>query len=320
MAVFDDGVQDPSTALIGVADIPMASLADSVPVEGVFDVVHPATSQSAGRIQVTMSWQPALAGTRVPAMQLATSSPPTHTAVDNVQTATAGCVQQWQLPVWPMQPVPSQESILVLTSAHNNEAQHLPTISATAAAAVTKVLSNRQQQLYTSDKFTALRVPQTSNPAAAFEAIQDQPCDRQQIVCTTQGCSQLTAASHRYFDNHKQLVKGTATSVVNILKGLSSAARLEHPAAQAPVGDPATQAVVKEQAQCSGTMPVMRVVSPNVSTWDALDTTVYFKIGGLQLTQDALQDPALQHLLLAHMFCEDYTSAAQQCTATIPVG
>lgn len=63
---------------------------------------------------------------------------------------------------------------------------------------------------------------------------------------------------------------------------------------------------------------IMRRVDPNPATWDALDTTVYFKVESLSLSADALADTALQHLLLAHMFCEDFTSAAQQCTMTVP--
>jgi hypothetical protein len=60
----------------------------------------------------------------------------------------------------------------------------------------------------------------------------------------------------------------------------------------------------------------MRQVSPASETWGSLDSTIYFKLEALQLTDDALQDPGLQHVLLAHMFCEDFTSAADQCTPT----
>ncbi len=47
---------DPMRAIVGVASIPMASLAAGVPVEGAFKLTNPITKRPAGRIILGMGW------------------------------------------------------------------------------------------------------------------------------------------------------------------------------------------------------------------------------------------------------------------------
>ncbi|WIA13452.1 hypothetical protein OEZ85_007032 [Tetradesmus obliquus] len=52
VAVFDDAVAGPA-ALIGVATVPLASLAEGIPVEGTFCLTNPVAAQPAGTIQIS---------------------------------------------------------------------------------------------------------------------------------------------------------------------------------------------------------------------------------------------------------------------------
>lgn len=62
---------------------------------------------------------------------------------------------------------------------------------------------------------------------------------------------------------------------------------------------------------------VMQRVRPEPQHWLHPDTAIYFRVDGLSLSGDAMKDPAVSHVMLAHMFMEDYTEAAQQCTSAI---
>lgn len=57
LVVFDDAQgDDPMRAIVGVASIPMASLAAGVPVEGAFKLTNPITKRPAGRIILGLGW------------------------------------------------------------------------------------------------------------------------------------------------------------------------------------------------------------------------------------------------------------------------
>ncbi|GIL57334.1 hypothetical protein Vafri_12599 [Volvox africanus] len=57
MVVFDDAQSDdPLRAIVGLASIPMTSLANGIPVEGSFKLTNPVTRRPAGRVVLGMGW------------------------------------------------------------------------------------------------------------------------------------------------------------------------------------------------------------------------------------------------------------------------
>ncbi|KAG2431181.1 hypothetical protein HXX76_009709 [Chlamydomonas incerta] len=57
LVVFDDSQSDdPLRAIVGVASVPLAGLAQGVPVEGAFKITNPVTRQPAGRIVLGLGW------------------------------------------------------------------------------------------------------------------------------------------------------------------------------------------------------------------------------------------------------------------------
>ncbi|GLI67567.1 hypothetical protein VaNZ11_011794 [Volvox africanus] len=57
MVVFDDAQSDdPLRAIVGLASIPMTSLANGIPVEGSFKLTNPVTRKPAGRVVLGMGW------------------------------------------------------------------------------------------------------------------------------------------------------------------------------------------------------------------------------------------------------------------------
>jgi len=69
VAVFDDAEADPSTALLGLASVPLAPLAEGVPVQGAYSLMQPGTGQPAGTVWLSIAWHDPLAtaalGTRL---------------------------------------------------------------------------------------------------------------------------------------------------------------------------------------------------------------------------------------------------------------
>ena len=47
---------DPLRAIVGVASVPLAGLAQGVPVEGAFKLTNPVTRQPAGRVVLGLGW------------------------------------------------------------------------------------------------------------------------------------------------------------------------------------------------------------------------------------------------------------------------
>ncbi|KAG2447989.1 hypothetical protein HYH02_007017 [Chlamydomonas schloesseri] len=57
LVVFDDSQSDdPLRAIVGVASVPLAGLAQGVPVEGAFKLTNPVTRQPAGRLVLGLGW------------------------------------------------------------------------------------------------------------------------------------------------------------------------------------------------------------------------------------------------------------------------
>lgn len=55
--VFDDaGASDPMRCIIGMASVPLASLAQGIPVEGSFRLTNPVTKRPAGKIVLGLGW------------------------------------------------------------------------------------------------------------------------------------------------------------------------------------------------------------------------------------------------------------------------
>lgn len=305
--MFDDAVAGPA-ALIGVATVPLASLAEGIPVEGTFCLTNPVAAQPAGTIQISVAWHNPRATSnkqlqaRVPLAPQQTEG----TAASSMQ----GQLLQRQPEVVPQTVVPLLPSTGVSC---------MPGVSFGAAAAVAAAL-NRQQQL----ELPLLQAVGTtsSRAAAAVESSikQAEPCAGVFLMQRPQLPSQMLAGSHRYssVSPAEQLPPDAPTpQMPAMLQPVLLGAADAMPGTTAPASG-ALQAVhIAAGADERYSTPVMWKAPAAVETWTNLDSTIYFKLEALQLTADALNDPGLQHILLAHMFCEDYTSAADQCTSTI---
>ena len=56
VVVFDAASDDPMRSIIGTAHVPLAGLAQGVPVEGAFKLTNPVTRKPAGRIVIGLGW------------------------------------------------------------------------------------------------------------------------------------------------------------------------------------------------------------------------------------------------------------------------
>jgi hypothetical protein len=325
VAVFDDAVAGPA-ALIGVAAVPLASLAEGIPVEGVYSITSPVDAQPAGSIQISVAWHnPMTTGNkqlqgRLPLLHAAAG---TTTAV--VAAAEASSMQQQLLQH--QHEVALQKAVPLLSSVG---APNMPGISSGAVAAIHGALDWGQQQqvplLHSAgrnDGSSAAAIVESSIRPAV-------PGKGMMLLQRPQLSSHMVAACNRYSSaspsEHLQQ-DGRAPCQPGMLQPLSAAN-----AAHGRVGsssahgsdtyDAVTTVAAESTATAIGSInwdhaPVMRQVPPATELWGSLDSTIYFKLEALQLTDDALQDPGLQHVLLTHMFCEDFTSAADQCTLTV---
>eukprot|EP00878_Enallax_costatus_P040040 GHUV01046014.1.p1 GENE.GHUV01046014.1~~GHUV01046014.1.p1 ORF type:complete len:360 (+),score=128.73 GHUV01046014.1:301-1380(+) len=291
VAVFDDAVSDPAGALVGMATVPLDMLAEGRAVEGWFHIINPTTGQSAGSIHVSVTWRNPLSTDGV-----RTLSPRAPMVDRHLRAAAAAPAETAAVDVQQQQHVPVA-TVPLLPAARDAT----PSTSAAAAAAVAAALQSKQQL-----EVRLLRSNQTSSPAAAFAGAHSKTPGGMLLLAGQQLASNAAfrPVVHRYSSNamHHCQELGTDMSSVSqaILLPLSAAGQ--------------------SRPQQDSQQPIMQRVDPDPSSWRNLDTTVYFKVDSLSLSTDALRDPALQHLLLAHMFCEDFTSAAQQCTGTVLKG
>lgn len=281
-----------------MADIPLASLAEDIPIEGTFNIINHNTGQPAGRIQASITWHDPLVMTT---MQGVAPRSPLLDPCSAGLPFKAGHSDGNE--PWPQHHQPLSAVLLPLAAIEG-----APSINAAAAAAVSAVLNSKKRQ-----ELPLLAVTQATDPAVAFQRQQDDPVSGRPIgqmqLPTGQRLASMPSSNlARLCGNNQQIRCTDATKVLQIGPCISQAAVSR----AKPAGCTSTD--------LQSSAPVMRRVDPNPASWEDLDTTIYFKIESLSLSADALDDTALQHLLLAHMFCEDFTSAAQQCTGTIPKG
>lgn len=321
VAVFDDAVLDPAAALLGLAAVPLGALADGLPVEGCcFDVIQPSSGRPAGRLVVSVAWHNPLAATgagRVPPAHVPLLHPPAAAAA----AVSPALLEQQQLAAGPQQQLlqqllgPADMLAAMPLLAHPLQPSAVAGVSADAAAAVAAALCGSQQQ---QPPPLLLKGRPPDNPLQAFSAaagrlsgsLQQQREQPQQLCSSPAAAAAVAAAdaaAHRYGGGGRL---GGADSTV--------------PAGATYVGGGSSwqQALAGGPAVAAAPLPVMRHISPASDAWDSgcADTSVIFRVDGLVLSPDALADPALQHCLLAHSFLEDFTSPAQQCTATVPKG
>lgn len=343
VAVFDDAVADPVAALLGIASIPLASVVNSIPVEGLFDLIHPVHMQPAGKLGVSIAWHNPIATAAAGAKQLKARIPlldPAAVAAAAAATAASSSPhmlqQQQQQPqeFWAsQQPEALLPSVPMLSPTSRGLQASLPSSNPAAAAAVAAAVGRQQQQ----QQVPLLHGHAAGDPVAAFSRIAvaaGRPSAVPGGVLLLQGQQLASASVVSASANHRY---GNAGGLDQSLDGpLLAADSTAVQAAAAPLLASAGRPLLQPPAMlntaagmvgaagaganggnCAGPLPVLRQVSPDPETWGELDTTLYIKVESLQLTEDALRDARLQHVLLAHMFCEDFTSAAQQCTATV---
>jgi hypothetical protein len=311
--------------------VPLSSLAEGIPVEGVFSITSPVDAQPAGSIQISVAWHnPITSGNK----QLQGRLPLLGAVAGNTAAAAAAaaadvCHMQEQL-VQHQPEVALQKAVPLL---HSAGVPCMPGMSSGAVAAISGALDRRQQQ-----QIPLLHLAGRTNGSSAAAIVESsirpaEPSGGVMLLQRPQLSSTMGAACNRYNSvspsEHLQQDARTPCQPAMLQPVLLSVADAAHgrvgssPAPGLETCDPAiTVASEGAAAAAAGSShwdsaPVMRQVSPASETWGSLDTTIYFKLEALQLTDDALQDPGLQHVLLAHMFCEDFTSAADQCTPTV---
>lgn len=298
VAVFDDAVSHPAGALVGMATIPLDMLAESLPVEGRFDVLNPTTGQLAGTIQVSAIWQDPPPAAEVRALNPRAPLMNHHMGPLGAAPVETAAVQvHQQAAAWPQQPQQQVAAIPLLPAALNAA----PRTSEAAAAAVFAALQSKQQQ-----EVPLLQSTQITSPAAVFSSLHKPPSGVLLLAGQRLGPKSMRTLAHRYHSSATHQLQETETRISESVL---------QPGSVLPAA-----ATGQSRLQANSQLPVLQRVDPNPSTWKNLDTAVYFKVDCLTLSPDALSDPALQHLLLAHMFCEDYTSADQQCTGTVMKG
>jgi hypothetical protein len=334
VAVFDDAVEDPSAALLGLASVPCAALVQGIPVEGAFGLVHPSSGDHRGRVWLSIKWHNPLAAAAVGARPLQLRVPladaAAAAAVTSSSVAAAAPVQQEQPVVqqmdWPQLLAQQQlqqqllPSVPMLTATHLQQQQltsgHAPSMSPVAAAAVAAAFARGQQQ----QQPLMLAAPPPGNPLAAFSKapggtlmlLQPHP-GQPDMACG--GAASTTGV----LGQPPNLRYGGVQSLLQqSLEGLPLSA------AQSPLLPATRQQQVPPQqldqgsSSSSQAQAVLMRVLPNPEAWGSLDTTIFFRVECLALSEDALADPAIagRHVLLAHMLLEDFTSPVQQCTET----
>jgi hypothetical protein len=315
VAVCDDAVAGPA-ALIGVAAVPLASLAEGVPIEGRFCLTNPVDAQPAGSIQICVAWHnPRSTDNK----QLQGRLP---LVLQQTEGTTASSMQEQFLQH--QAEVVLQKAVPVLPSTGEC---CMPSISSGAVAAVAAAL-DRQQQLQL-PLLQTLGTTSSSAAAAVTNSMKNaEQCTEIFLVQRPQQALQMPAYSHRYssVSHAQQLVQrqqdAPSAHTPAVLQPMLLSAADEAAGRTAAVSAAGATGASNTATGAAGAderhaTPVMWQAPAAVETWGNLESTVYFKLEALQLTDDALNDPGLQHILLAHMFCEDFTSAADQCTSTV---
>jgi hypothetical protein len=354
VAVFDDAVQDPSNALLGLAAVPLAPLAGGVPVQGgVFDLLQPSTGAAAGRVWISICWHNPLLSAAVgnkqlkarvpllqPAAMAAADAPRMQTSSQQQSVSPLHQQQQQQLEQQQQHEQQPTTGLHQLLSAMSQQQQQqaagpyascqatgLPAVHDgvdTAAAAAVAAALNRQQKPRQPMLLHSQGV--MGDPAAAMTAAIEQSQQRSGIMLLRPDQQFMhlhpsAAASHRYAHSNglEQSIDGLPVPATSSAAAVAPAAALSTPAAVPGWLNNNNNNNNNSNSSSSNSdgLAVMRQVSPAVETWGSLDTTIYLKVEGLTASDDALRDPSLQHVMVAHMFCEDFTSAAQQCTATV---
>jgi hypothetical protein len=298
VAVFDDAVAG-SAALVGVAAVQLASLAEGIPIEGDFCLSNPADAQPAGSIRVSITWHdPWATGNK----QLQGRLPLVLQAAEGTAAAATSSSMQEQNSQHQHEVV-LQKAVPALAS---TGISGMPSISAGAVAAVTAALDQqRQPQLPLLQAVSTTR----SRAAAAVER-NAEALPGVLLLQRPQLVSHSSAASYRY---------SSVSPAEQLVQHQQVTPAAFKPALLLNTADAAVGKAATVTSGPSGTQ-VMWQAPAAVEAWSNLDSTIYFKLEALQLTNDALHDPGLQHVLLAHMFCEEFTSAADQCTPTVAKG
>jgi hypothetical protein len=197
---------------------------------------------------------------------------------------------------------------------------HMPTVNASAAAAVSAAFGSSQQQ---APSLLCNAAP-LGDPTSPFKGQ-----GRNGGIMSLQHGTQTAAAAavpfaagsigiggsgfnHRYGAATNPLQQSLEQQQQQLLQSLiQSAAQGRRSAVVQP-------ALISQQQQQQQGNAVLRRVDTNEETWSSCDTTIYLRVEGLGLSDDALSDAAVRghHVLLAHMLLEDFTRPEQQCTET----
>jgi hypothetical protein len=321
VAVFDDAATNATSALLGVAAVPLAELGGSgVPVEGWFELLQPATGLSTGRVCVSIAWAPAPATVLAGARPLQARAPPLPAvaagswqvqvrAQDTPAVAGTAALQDAEAHLVDLQQ-PAGISELMSAAPHQLQtvpllgqrtagvhsgavpAASMPSVSQAAAAAVAAAFSQRPplpllpDTLLSSDPTAAFRRPRGGDAVEAWSRPQVLPAEFQHD----------SGAGNRWVPE--------------------SSRAYQQPQLQARSQ---SQPQPQPQPQPAGSTVLQRI-SCDPAAWPDVACTIVLRVDGLHLSKDALTDPGLQHVLVAHMLLEDHTDAAMQCTHTQPVG
>jgi hypothetical protein len=384
VAVFDDAEPDPTAALLGFVSVPLAPLAEGVPVQGAYPLTHPASGSPAGTVWVNVAWHDPLAAAalgsrlrtrRVPAVAAGTAAAADGGGVqcdrltapqpgagaaavgggggDPAVEAMQAQLQQLQLQLqmhqqqhqqqvgWPEvmqapQLLPSVPMLLCNPQQQQQAMQpHMPGVSPAAAAAVAAALGPAGQHVPLLTNATPPGDPTSpfrgqgcgyagnNNSSSMF--LQHGPPAVQAAQYSGGGCFNMRygAASPVQQPLEQQQYQQQWQQQQSHLQP-AAASQARQPALQQPavLGQPPPllqqQQPQQQQHQSVGGAEVLRRVGTNAETWADVDTSIYFRVEGLSLSDDALGDPAVRgrHVLLAHMLLEDFTSPVQQCTET----
>jgi hypothetical protein len=232
--------------------------------------------------------------------------------------------QQQQQPGWPqvMQQGPQLLSAMPMLLGNTQQQQalqpHMPTVSASAAAAVSAAFGSSQQQQV---PFLWNAAP-PGDPTSPFKG----QGSSGSIMLSKHGMqtAAAAAATSEPFASGSTEIGGLGFNLRygaanNPLQQSLDQQQLQSLMQSAAYGRPPAvvqPALIQQQQQQVNA--VLTRVGTNAEAWGSCDTTIYLRVEGLSLSDDARADAAVRgrHVLLAHMLLEDFTSPEQQCTET----